>query len=261
MRKAPTSLLLAQVVLAGVLAIPRLATAGFVDRTVEVDGQSYAYTVYVPENWSADVSWPVVLFLHGAGERGSDGVHQMDRGLPQRIRELGDFPALVVMPQCRARTWWGAPDMEAQTFRALESAVKEFNGDTERLYLTGLSLGGYGVWAFGYKYPEKFAALAPVCGGVTPSRRIPTPPWHPAAVAPDDPYSETARRIEAPVWAFHGDADRTVPVTESRKLTEALKEAGKTVRYTEYPGVGHASWDRAYWEEELVPWLLAQRKH
>lgn len=254
MKKALISLTLA-------LVTPLAAEAGFVDRTIEVDGQSYAYTVFVPEHWSADESWPVVLFLHGAGERGSDGVRQMDRGLPQRIRELGDFPAVVVMPQCRERTWWGAPAMEAQTFRALESAMKEFKGDPDRVYLTGLSLGGYGVWAFGYKFPEKFAALAPVCGGVAPSRRIPAPPWHPAAVAPDDPYRETASRIDAPVWVFHGDADRTVPVTESRRLTEALKAAGKTVRYTEYPGVGHSSWDEAYWEEELVPWLLSQHKH
>ncbi|HXV59603.1 MAG TPA: prolyl oligopeptidase family serine peptidase [Vicinamibacteria bacterium] len=246
--------------LVALLFLPIDSSAGFVDRAIEMDGESYSYTVFVPTEWTADKQWPVVLFLHGAGERGSDGTGQLKIGLPARIRELGDFPAVVVMPQCRDRMWWGDPAMEAQTFEALERSVKEFNGDPERVYLTGLSLGGYGVWAFGYKYPDRFAALAPVCGGVLPNRRIAPPDWHPASIAPDDPYTETARRVSAPVWVFHGDADRRVPVNESRKLAAALEAAGKSVRYTEYAGVGHDSWDRAYWEEELVPWLLSHRR-
>jgi len=148
--------------------------------------------------------------------------------------------------------------MEAQLFAALDEAMKEFNGDPQRLYLTGLSMGGYGTWAFGYKYPEKFAALVPVCGGVVASGRA--PPWHPRSKNPDDPYGETASLLtKVPIWVFHGETDPRVPVTESRKLSEALKSRGGNVRYTEYPGVGHNAWDRAYWEEELLPWLLAQR--
>ena len=243
------------------LAISAVATAetGFLARTVDVDAVSYRYQVFVPSQWTSDEEWPVIFFLHGAGERGDDGLRQMEEGLPEILRDRPNFPAVVVMPQCRRQTWWGDPAMEAQAFAALEASMKEFRGDPKKLYLTGLSLGGYGTWAFGYKYPKKFAALVPVCGGVRSRRRFPVPDWHPSSRAPEDPYAETARGIgSVPVWAFHGDQDRSVPVTESRKLTEALETAGGNVRYTEYPGVAHNSWDRAYAEDELIPWLLSQ---
>jgi predicted peptidase len=232
---------------------------GFLHRTVEVDGVTYKYQVFVPNNWTPDEKWPVILFLHGAGKRGADGTRQTEEGLPELLQQTPDFPAVVVMPQCRRRTWWGEPAMEAQTLEALEQSMREHNGDPERIYLTGLSMGGFGTWAFGYKYPEKFAALVPICGGVK-DRRFPAPDWHPLARVPEDPYQETAKKIaHIPVWAFHGDADRSVPVRESRRLVESLKAAGGNVRYTEYPGVGHRSWDRAYNEKELLPWLLSQR--
>jgi predicted peptidase len=235
---------------------------GFLHRAVEVGSVTYRYQVYVPSSYTPSKKWPVVFFLHGAGERGADGERQTDLGLPARIREMKDFPAIVVMPQCVPSAWWGDPEMEAQAFAALDQSMKEFHGDPERVYLTGLSMGGYGTWAFGYKYPEKFAALVPVCGGVVANRRfLAAPPWHPLSVNPEDPYGEAASHLtKVPIWAFHGDADPRVPVTESRKLTEAVKARGGNVRYTEYPGVAHNAWDRAYWEEELLPWLLAQRK-
>ncbi len=101
----------------------------------------------------------------------------------------------------------------------------------------------------------------PVCGGVTSRRAFPVPKWHPAFRIPDDPYRETARKIaHIPVWAFHGESDSSVPVGESRKLHEALEAVGGNVKYTEYPGVGHNSWDRAYNEKELIPWMLSQTK-
>jgi predicted peptidase len=246
------------------LSTPGVASAaetGFLARTVDLDGVSYRYQVFVPEGWRPDEPWPVILFLHGAGERGADGVKQLEEGLPEILRRRPDFPAVVVMPQCRRGTWWGEPAMEAQTFAALEASIEEFSGDRRRLYLTGLSLGGYGTWAFGYKYPEKFAALVPVCGGVSARGRFPVPAWHPSSRAPDDPYTETARGIGGvPVWAFHGGQDRRVPVEESRKLTRALERLGGDVRYTEYPGVPHNSWDRAYAEDGLLPWLLSQTR-
>jgi predicted peptidase len=247
------------------LLLPALAAGretGFLQRTVEVGSVTYKYQVYVPASYTPSKKWPVVFFLHGAGERGADGERQTDLGLPARLREMNDFPAIVVMPQCGPGLWWGDPEMETQAFAALEQSMKELNGDPDRVYLTGLSMGGYGTWAFGYKYPEKFAALVPVCGGVVANRRfISAPPWHPLSKNPEDPYGETASHLtKIPIWAFHGDADPRVPVTESRKLTEAVKARGGNVRYTEYPGVAHNSWDRAYWEEELLPWLLAQRK-
>jgi predicted peptidase len=234
---------------------------GFVHRTVEVDGVVYPYQVFVPKDFTDTKSWPVIFFLHGGGERGSDGVRQTDLGLPARVRERPDFPAVVVMPQCARGAWWGDAAMEAQAFRVLDAAMKEFHGDPARVYLTGLSMGGYAAWAFAYKYPDKFAALVPVCGGVVASRRfVEPPPWHPLAKTPDDPYTETARHLtKVPIWAFHGDSDPVVPVTESRKLTEAVRAAGGNVRYTEYAGVRHQAWERAYWEDELLPWMLAQK--
>ncbi len=232
---------------------------GFLERSVNVEGVDYRYQVFVPKDWTPDKEWPVILFLHGAGERGDDGVEQTQVGFPRTLKGKNDFPAVVVMPQCRRRTWWGDPAMEAQTFAALEETMSRFNGDPRRIYLTGLSLGGYGTWAFGYKYPKKFAALVPVCGGVRTGRSVTVPRWHPAADPSVDAYQETAREIgTTPVWAFHGSSDPVVPVTESRQLTRALENSGGTVKYTEYEGVGHNSWDRAYSEPDLIDWLLAQ---
>jgi predicted peptidase len=174
---------------------------------------------------------------------------------------MPDFPAVVVLPQCRRGAWWGDPRMETVVFRALEASMREFHGDSDRVYLTGLSMGGYGAWAFGYEHPEMFAAIVPVCGGVYSRGSFAVPDWHPLAIAPDDPYAETAKKLrDVPVWAFHGDADPRVPVSESRKLTRALEAAGGDVRYTEYPGVGHDSWNRAYWEDELLPWLFSHKR-
>jgi predicted peptidase len=129
--------------------------------------------------------------------------------------------------------------------------MKEFRGDPKRLYLTGLSMGGFGSIAFAAKRAGQFAAVVPICGGVL--RRGEQPP-------PGDPYAEAAAKIgKTPVWLFHGGADPTVPVTESRKMEAALKAAGGDVRYTEYPGVGHNSWDKAYAEVDMAKWLFEQR--
>lgn len=238
----------------------RAAPSGFQTRTTALpDRISYSYQVHIPRDWSPDRTWPVILFLHGAGERGSDGTAHTKVGLPRFLDGDPEWPAVVVMPQCPHGSWWGDPDVERRVFAALEDAVAAFNGDRKRIYLTGLSLGGYGTWAFGYKYKGKFAALVPVCGGVAARSRIPPPVWHPAADPNGDIYKKTAVGIgSTPVWAFHGSADSIIPVSESRKLTSALKKAGGNVRYTEYPGVGHNSWGRAYSEPGLVDWLFRQ---
>ncbi len=234
---------------------------GFLTRTVTINDTNYNYQVFVPAQWSADDKWPVIFFLHGAGERGSDGFKQTTIGLPKILRNKPDFPAVVVMPQCKRALWWGDPLMEAQAFAALESSIEEFNGDSQRIYLTGLSMGGYATWAFGYKYNKKFAALVPISGGVMPRRNYPAPKWHPASITPLNPHTETAKRIrKTPTWVFHGEVDKRVPVSESRKLIKALRSLGGNVRYTEYPGVKHNAWDKAYEEILLLPWILSQRK-
>jgi predicted peptidase len=234
---------------------------GFLNRTVTLDGATYRYQVYVPAGWSAAQRWPVILFLHGAGERADDGLKQTQVGLAAAIRLHADrYPALVVMPQCREDVWWTDPKMEAQALASLQQTMKEFHADPDRVYLTGLSMGGYGSWAFAAKYPGKWAAAVVVCGGI----RLPPPPGQ--QQAPEEPgvdsYADAAKKIgnTLPVWVFHGDADRAVPVEESRKMVESLKAIDSAVKYTEYPGVPHNSWDKAYAEPDLAAWLFAQRR-
>ncbi len=150
--------------------------------------------------------------------------------------------------------------MQAQAMAALEASIKEFHGDRNRIYLSGLSMGGFGTWEFAARNPGRFAALVPICSGVRPQKNW---PQLRVTLVDDpkiaDPYAEIARHIgSTPVWIFHGDADPAVPVDESRHMAEALKAANAKFKYTEYPGVGHNSWDQAYAEPDLVPWLLAQ---
>jgi predicted peptidase len=240
--------------------LARQPDTGFLNRTVIADGVVYKYQVFVPSNWSKKVKWPVILFLHGYGEEGDDGLVQTEVGLATAIRNHVDrFPFVVTFPQCRKQDWWTSPAMETQALKALDQTLKEFKGDPQRVYLTGLSMGGYGTWALGSQNPGRFAALVPICGGIR------LPPGHDIPNASDtddstDPYTAVARKIgKTPVWVFHGDADDRVPVTESRQMVEALKAAGGNVRYTEYPDVKHDSWNKAYDEPELFPWLLAQK--
>jgi predicted peptidase len=242
---------------AGLAAPPE---TGFLNRTVAVDGVTYRYQVFLPANWTPDQKWPIVLFLHGAGERGDDGLAQTDVGLGHALRRFPDrYPAVVVLPQCRNDKFWSEPAMEAQALAALERSSKEFNGDPARTYLTGLSLGGYGTWAIAVHHSGKFAAIAPVCGGVMP-------PGSARPMLPEleseggDPYVTAAKKVgSTPVWIFHGAADSVVPVAESQKMNAAVKAAGGDVRYTEYPGVNHNSWDKAYAEPEFPKWLLSQK--
>jgi predicted peptidase len=149
--------------------------------------------------------------------------------------------------------WW-ADSMADVAMAALEQARKEFHGDSTRLYLTGLSMGGYGTWYLAGKYPGKFAAIAPICGGILMPDKA-------RAQSPDDnlPYTEAAKKIgKKPVWIFHGGDDPVVPVTESRRMNEAMKALGGEVHYTKYPGVGHNSWEKAYAEADFISWMLSK---
>ena len=249
----------------------RKTETGFLDRKVSVQGAEYKYQVFVPEDWTKNKKWPVILFLHGAGERGDDGLVQTEVGIGTAIRRYRSrFPAVVVMPQCRKDMWW-ADSMADIAMAALAEAQKEFHGDANRVYLTGLSMGGYGTWYLAGKYPGKFAAIAPICGGILMPDKARTQ-------SPDDnaPYTEAAKKIgKTPVWIFHGGDDPVVPVTESRRMAEAMKAvlgqdtlytarpATKPVEvpeviYTEYPGVGHNSWEKAYADPDLISWLLTK---
>ncbi|MBS1827563.1 MAG: dienelactone hydrolase family protein [Acidobacteria bacterium] len=253
------------ILLASLLILPMLHArqeTGFLNRSVKVQGTTYKYVVYLPPDYTKSKRWPVVLFLHGAGERGEDGLAQSQVGIGGAVRFHADrFPAVIVMPQCRKEVWWPDPAMEAQALAALDASIKEFKGDKSRVYLTGLSMGGYGTFALGAKHASRFAAMAPICGGVVRPNRRGVPQGPPPT---GDPYAETAKGIgNKPIWIFHGAADPTVPVTESQKMRDAIKAAGGDPKYTEYPGVGHNSWDKAYNEIEFPKWLFShslQRK-
>lgn len=255
------NLLLLSVIYFVVPACSASRAAEYRDRTVEMGGKAYQYKVYVPADWTKDKKWPVILYLHGAGERGDDNTSQTRIGLGPALARQANLSSIVVLPQCSRGRWWPETDMRDLALAALNQSVAEFNGDPERIYLTGISMGGYGTWAIARTHPEKFAALAPVCGGVRPPPGIPALSDTVEATAESDPYLAVAKRVaKTPVWVFHGDEDRSVPVTESRKMVEALKSVGGNVRYSEYAGVAHNSWDRAYAEPEFFLWLLSQRR-
>lgn len=227
---------------------------GFLNRTVEVEGVSHRYQVYVPADYSPARRWPVVLFLHGSGERGTDGIIQTSIGLGDGIRRhAGLWPAIVVFPQAPPDHRWHGR-VAHLALATLDRTVREFRTDPDRVYLVGLSAGGNGVWNLAYRTPERFAALVAVCGWVQP-----TAERREAILPPDSgvPYSVIARRIRSlPVWIWHGGADSVVPVEESRRMAEALRAAGADVTYTELPGVGHESWIEAFDSPDLPRWLL-----
>jgi predicted peptidase len=231
---------------------------GFLNRTIELEGVSHRYQVYVPAEYTRARRWPVILFLHGSGERGTDGLLQTSIGLGEGIRRHAErWPAIVVFPQAPPDYRWHGK-VAHLALATLDRTIREFSTDAERVYLVGLSAGGNGVWNLAYRTPERFAALVAVCGWVQP-----TPERREAILPPDSgtPYPVIARRIRSlPVWIWHGQADSVVPVEESRRMAEALRAAGGEVRYTELPGVGHDSWVRAFDSPELPPWLLGRSR-
>jgi predicted peptidase len=232
------------------------ATAGF----HLSEGPAPRYWVYVPKDWSADRSWPVIVYLHGMAERGTDGLKPTQHGLgPVVWKSEGKFPAVVIFPQAAPGKFWGMPDTNAQVLAALDEVMARYHGDPSRVYLTGNSMGGFGTWFLGALHPDRFAALVPICGGVRGKAPQKDAPF--AAVREDDRPAEIARRVgKLPIWIFHGAKDWLVPVRYSREMEKTLKEQGANVRYTEYPDLGHESWDRAYAEQELWAWLFNQHR-
>jgi predicted peptidase len=196
------------------------------------------YLLFLPEGYANDTDkkWPLMLFLHGAGERGSDVNKVKVHGPPKIVEQKKDFPFIVVSPQCPADSWWRPMELMS----LLDEIQKDYRVDADRVYLTGLSMGGFGTWELATQAPQRFAAIAPICGGGNPA---------------------LARRIkDLPIWVFHGAADRTVPVARSEEMVEALKKAGSDVKFTKYEGVDHDSWTRTYANEELYQWMLSHKR-
>jgi predicted peptidase len=203
------------------------------DRMIKV---SMKYLIYLPKDYDRQDSWPLMLFLHGAGERGDDLEMVKKHGPPKLIEAGKEFPFIVVSPQCPEDGWWQPIEIKA----LLDEIVEKYKVDQDRVYLTGLSMGGFGTWAQAAYEPHRFAALAPICGAGQPLT--------------------TKRYAKTPVWAFHGGKDIVVPIDSSIKMIESLKKNGGDPKFTVYPDAGHDSWIEAYNDPELYEWLLKQKR-
>ena len=216
-------------------------------------GIDMPYRLFIPKAYDTGGPFPMVMYLHGGGGAGADNVKQISGGNTNGTHiwttpeNQAKHPSFVVAPQLPGSNRWNNPDpvslsKYAQLATELVRTLRqEFNIDPARIYLTGQSRGGWGTWDIITKRPDLFAAAIPLCGGGNPS----------AAAAIRD----------LPIWAFHGARDSTVPVERSREMVEALQQFGSKVKYTEYPEVAHAVWEKAYFELELIDWLFAQRKN
>ena len=231
---------------------------GFLNRKIELHGATYRFQVYLPEEWRRDdhKQWPIILFLHGRGERGAEGMWQTQIGLPQAVRDHPErWPFVIVMPQCPQASYWTDPAMMALALASLDEESAEFHGDPERTYLSGLSLGGYGAWELARLYPHSWAAVAIAAGGIfwsyEPER------WQQAATLPAE-YAKALGRT--PVWLFHGSEDNVVSPRQSELMFDAFKASDGHIRLWIYQGLKHDCWTRAYDEPELPRWLLSHRR-
>jgi predicted peptidase len=196
------------------------------------------YLLFLPEGYAKDEGkkWPLILFLHGAGERGSDVEKVKVHGPPKVVQTKKDFPFIVVSPQCPEGSWWD----HMAVLALLDEVQSTYRVDLDRIYLTGLSMGGFGTWDIALRAPGRFAAIAPICGGGNPA------------------LARVLRNL--PIWVFHGDKDPVVPVSMSDDMVAALKKVGADVRYTRYEGLQHDSWTKTYDNQELYDWFLSHKR-
>jgi len=208
----------------------------------------------------------VILALHGGGDYGSDGLKHTASGLANAIRRNPErFPVIVVFPQAKADNTpgWHLEGGQA-ALAGLEKTLKEFQGDPDRVVLTGYSAGGNGTWSIASRYPKRFAAIVPICAFVAAFKGKTTGIDYPSLAPTDvaDVYKFVAEHVsKLPIWIFHGDADQNVDVEESRKMNAALKSIGANVQYTEFRGVDHnGATNTAYARADLIEWMLKQRR-
>jgi len=200
------------------------------------------YLLFLPQEYGQDPAkrWPLILFLHGAGERGNNLNKVKKHGIPKIVETKPDFPFITVSPQCPKESWW---PMELESLVALlDDVTTRYAVDPKRIYLTGLSMGGYGTWHLALLLPERFAAIVPICGGL------------------HGPAQLVEKLKHLPIWVFHGARDRIVPLEESTRLVKVLRNCGGNVRLTIYPNAGHDAWTRTYENPELYEWLLAHSR-
>ncbi len=225
---------LLHILLSGALGL--VCLQAYSQQTPEKFIQETRYLLYLPPAYNSDSStrWPLVIFLHGSGESGMDLEKVKMHGPPKLVEQGKNFPFILVSPQ--ATNGWQSPVL-IEMIRSVKSSLRV---DPDRIYLTGLSMGGFGTWDLAMKYPEEFAAIAPICGG-----------------------GDTAKiyRLQyMPVWNFHGAKDDAVPLSASEKMMNALKRYNKEARFTIYPEAGHDSWTATYNNDSFYTWLLGQKR-
>ena len=205
-----------------------------------VTTETLSYYLYYPDDYETqpEKEFPILLFLHGGGESGDSLVAIKRNGPPKMIVEGKQFPFLILAPQnSHPKKWWNTRAVN----QLLDSIVSTNRIDKKRIYLTGLSRGGGAAWEMAVQYPDKFAAMAVVCG-MTPV-----------------PYADWIDK-QMPIWVFHGEEDKSIPISESENMVDRLKSMGYDVKFTRYPGVGHNSWIQAYKTEELYHWFMEQER-
>lgn len=205
------------------------------------------YLCYLPRDYPGTKRrrWPLMLFLHGAGERGNDLPRAAVHGPLKQVKCGWEFPFIIIAPQCPAGELW----QNGPLLQLLRHVERKFTVDPKRVYLTGISMGGYGTWQFGLRHPGKFAALVPICGGGNMIEVILGPRDKPTAIK------------TLPIWAFHGAKDNVVPLNESERIVHQLRKLGvKQAKLTVYPDAKHDSWTRTYENPELYKWLLKQSR-
>jgi predicted peptidase len=195
------------------------------------------YLLHLPSGYESETEqkWPLIMFLHGRGERGDDVEKIRVHGIPKIVENQPDFPFVAVSPQCPGHTFW--PVEHDALLALLDTITETYSIDEDRVYLTGLSMGGYGTWSFAAEYPDRFAAIVPVCGGGN-------------AVLSADSLKTV------PIWAFHGAKDTVVPLVESEQMVDAINAKGGNAKLTVYPEANHNSWEETYANPELYEWFL-----
>jgi len=222
----------------------------------DADGKTLPYRLLKPLNYNPKEKYPLVVFLHGAGERGDDNDKQLVHGVPEFLtpETRKDYPCFLIAPQCPDGKKWVEVDWSAEshkqpkepsepmrlTLGLIDQMRKDYPIDGKRIYVTGLSMGGFGTWDVIARKPDLFAAAVPICGGAD--------------------ETTATKIVKIPIWAFHGAQDPAVKVSRTRHMIAALKKAGGEPKYTEYPDEGHASWVPAYKDAAMMKWLFAQKK-
>lgn len=198
------------------------------------------YWLHLPTNYAPESGepWPLILFLHGMGERGDNLELVKLHGIANVVENQPDFPFITVSPQCPDTTTW-APDELDHLNALLDDIITRYAVDTSRIYLTGLSMGGFGTWHLAARFPERFAGIAPICGG--------------------GPTQHAARLSKTPIWAFHGAQDDVVPLSESEEMVAAVRTAGGNPRFTVYPEANHNSWSQTYDNPTLYTWFMEHK--